>query len=273
MTPDKNSPIGVFDSGIGGLTVLKALTQNLPQESFVYFGDTARVPYGSKSDPIVKQFALQNCFFLMKHNVKFIVIACNTASSVALEFLQQRLSVPVIGVIEPGARAALAAGSDKTIGVIGTTATIASNAYQKTLKTLNPDAKIISRACPLFVPMVEEGLIDGEVPQVVIRHYLQNMQNIGSLILGCTHYPLLQKNIADYLGPDVAIIDSPSATAALVKSELLKLGLISDSRKYAALRFFASDISPGFVEQSRRFFGGSLPEVEKVEFEVADFWV
>jgi len=272
MTADKNSPIGVFDSGIGGLTVLKALTQTMPQESFIYFGDTARVPYGTKSDPVVKQFALQDCFFLLKHNVKFIVIACNTASSVALEFLQQRLSVPVIGVIEPGAKAALAAGKDNTIGVIGTTATIASGAYQKALTALNPHVKIISRACPLFVPMVEEGLTGGEVPQV-IRHYLKNMRNIGSLILGCTHYPLLQKNIADYLGPEVTIVDSPFATAAMVKNELFQRGLISDSRKYAALRFFASDVSPGFVEQSRRFFGGNLPEVEKVDFEVADFWV
>jgi len=266
-------PIGVFDSGIGGLTVLKALTEILPNESFVYFGDTARVPYGTKSDPVVKQFALQDSFFLLKYNVKFIVIACNTASSVALDFLQQRLSVPVIGVIEPGAKAAIASGSDKTIGIIGTTAAIASGAYQKALKTLKPDVKIIARPCPLFVPMIEEGLTDKNVVNAVIRHYLRDMREIGSLILGCTHYPLLQPAITDYLGSEITIIDSPAATATAVKEELSRRGLLESPASKAIIKFFASDISPGFVEQSRRFFGGELPKVEKVEFEVADFWV
>lgn len=268
-----SSPIGVFDSGIGGLTVLKALTELLPHESFVYFGDTARVPYGTKSDPVVKQFSLQDSFFLLKYDVKFIVVACNTASSVALDFLKQRLSVPLVGVIDPGAQAAVASTRDKPIGVIGTRATIASGAYQKALKALKPEVNIIAKACPLFVPMVEEGLTSGPVPSTVIEHYLHDFKNAGSLILGCTHYPLLQNLIAEYLGTKVLIIDSPRATSLVVEQELTEKGLLNTSGGKPYLKFFASDISPSFIEQSRRFFGGELPPVDKVEFEVADFWV
>jgi len=267
-----NAPIGVFDSGIGGLTVLKALTEALPHESFVYFGDTARVPYGTKSDPVVKQFALQDSFFLLKHHVKLIVVACNSASAVALEFLQQRLNLPVIGVIEPGAKAAVNTSGDKPVGVIGTGATISSGAYLRELKKLKPEIATVSIACPLFVPLVEEGLTDGPLAEKAVEHYLEPVKKAGSLILGCTHYPLLEKVIAEYLGPGVKIIDSPQATAETVKNELAVRGLLNEDGGQE-LKFFASDISPNFVEQSRRFFGGELPEVEKVEFEVADFWV
>ena len=267
-----NSPIGVFDSGIGGLTVLKALTEALPQESFVYFGDTARVPYGTKSDPVVKQFALQDSFFLLKFNVKLIVVACNSASAVALEFLQQRLNLPVIGVIEPGAKAAVKTTGDKPIGVIGTGATISSGAYIRELEKLKPGVDTLPIPCPLFVPLVEEGLTEGPIAEQAVKHYLAPIKEAGSLILGCTHYPLLEKIIAAYLGPEVEIIDSPQATADMVKNELAVRGLLNEGGK-REIEFFASDISPNFVEQSRRFFGGELPEVEKVEFEVADFWV
>ena len=268
----KNSPIGVFDSGIGGLTVLKALTETMPHESFIYFGDTARVPYGTKSDPVVKQFALQDSFFLLKYNVKLIVAACNTASAVALDFLRQRLSIPVIGVIEPGAKAAVDSCRDKPIGVIGTNATIASKSYQKHIKDLKPDVRVLAKSCPLFVPMIEEGLTNGAIPGMVVEHYLEELLEVGSLILGCTHYPLLQDSIAEYMGKEVEIIDSPRATAETVKNELAVRGMLKQDGE-PEIGFFASDISPGFLEQSRRFFGGNLPKVEKVEFEVADFWV
>ena len=271
------NPIGVFDSGIGGLTVLKALTGELPSESFVYFGDTARVPYGTKSEPVVKQFALQDSLFLLKHDVKLIVVACNSASSVALDFLKQRLALPVIGVIEPGAEAAAEAVSDKPVGIIGTNATIASGAYQRALKSLKPDIESIALPCPLFVPLVEEGLTTGEISKMLVGHYLKPLKEagVGALILGCTHYPLLKPAIAEYFGDEVIIIDSAAATARKVKDELAVRGMLSDKdqENSASIRFFASDISPGFVEQSRLFFGGELPPVEKVEFEVADFWV
>jgi len=269
------NPIGVFDSGIGGLTVLKALTDELPSESFVYFGDTARVPYGTKSEPVVKQFALQDSLFLLKHDVKLIVVACNSASSVALDFLKQRLALPVIGVIKPGAEAALDAAPDKPIGIIGTRATIASGAYQRALKSLKPDIEFTAQPCPLFVPLVEEGLTAGEIPKVVVEHYLHPLKEagIGALILGCTHYPLLKSIIAEYFGDEVIIIDSAAATAQKVKAELAVRGMLADEETSRSINFFASDISPGFVEQSRLFFGGELPQVEKVEFEVADFWV
>lgn len=268
----ENSPIGVFDSGIGGLTVLRALTETMPHESFIYFGDTARVPYGTKSGPVVKQFALQDSFFLLKYNVKLIVAACNTASAVALDFLCQRLSVPVIGVIEPGAKAAVDSCRDKPIGVIGTDATISSKSYQKHLRAMKPDVKVLVKPCPLFVPMIEEGLTKGKIPRMVVEHYLAELKEVGSLILGCTHYPLLQGAIADFMGAEVEIVDSPRATAETVKNELAVRGMLKQEGE-PEIGFFASDISPGFLEQSSRFFGGELPKVEKVEFEVADFWV
>jgi glutamate racemase len=269
-----HSPIGVFDSGIGGLTVLKALTEKLPSESFVYFGDTARVPYGTKSDPVVKQFALQDSLFLLKHDVKLIVVACNTASSVALDFLKQRLALPLIGVIEPGAKSAIEANPQKPVGIIGTRATIASGSYQRALKALKPDIEFIAQPCPLFVPLVEEGLTSGTLPLTVIEYYLQPLKEagIGNLILGCTHYPLLKPALEQYLGPEVAVIDASLATAQAVKDELETNGMLVREGR-GSISFYASDISPGFLEQSRRFFGGELPQVEKVEFEVADFWV
>jgi glutamate racemase len=269
-----SSYIGVFDSGIGGLTVLKALTEELPNESFIYFGDTARVPYGNKSDPVVKQFALQNSFFLMKHEVKLIVVACNTAAAVALEYLRQRLALPLIGVIEPGAKTAVEINPQNPVGIIGTRATIASGAYQNALKALKPDVDYVAQACPLFVPLVEEGLTSGRITATVVEHYLRPLKNvgIGSLILGCTHYPLLKEAIAKYVGEEITIVDSALSTAKAVREELIKSNLLNTGKK-EPLRFFVSDISPNFVEQTRRFFGGELPPVEKVEFEVADFWV
>ncbi len=267
-------PIGVFDSGIGGLTVLKALAEAMPGESFVYFGDTARVPYGTKSEPVIKQFSLQNSLFLLKHEVKYIVVACNSASAVALDFLQKRLSLPVMGVIEPGVKAALQVYRERPVGVIGTGATIKSGAYQRELRKLKPGIMVAAAACPLFVPLAEEGLTEGDIPRRVAEHYLAPLkaENVATLILGCTHYPLLKPVIADFMGADTAIIDSAVSTAEYVKAELAVRGLIEHSGG-GEIKFFASDISAEFSEVSRRFFGGELPAAEKVEFEVADFWV
>jgi len=272
---NNHKPIGVFDSGIGGLTVLRALKDELSDETFIYFGDTARVPYGAKSAPVVKQFSLQNSLFLLKQEVKLIVVACNSASATALTFLQERLSLPVIGVIAPGVRAALDAVKDESpIGIIGTRATINSGAYQRELSRLKPGVKFEAKACPLFVHLVEEGLVEGEIAQKVVEYYLKDLKNagIGALILGCTHYPLLQPAISAYLGSGVRIVDSAVSTARAVRAELEQRQMLN-SKGQGLGKIFASDISAGFAQLAERFFGEKLPPVEKVEFEVADFWV
>ena len=271
---NKYKNIGVFDSGIGGLTVLKALVEELPNESFVYFGDTARVPYGTKSAPVVKQFSLQNSLFLLKQEVKLIVVACNSASATALDFLQERLSLPILGVIIPGVKAASVEMDDGIVGILGTRATIDSGVYQKELLKLNPECRFIAKACPLFVPMVEEGLVTGDIPMKVIDHYLRDMKESGirTLILGCTHYPLLKDAIAEYMGSSVKIVDSAASTATEVRQELLANDILND-KPGGVRKLFASDVSSGFAEMAERFFGEGLPEVQKVEFEVADFWV
>ena len=254
--------------------MLKALVEAMPGESFIYFGDTARVPYGAKSEPVIKQFSLQNSLFLLKHEVKFIVVACNSASSVALDFLRDRLSLPLIGVIEPGVKAALEVCGEGPVGIIGTRATIRSGAYQNALKRLNPGIRAVAQACPLFVPLAEEGLTSGDIPARIAEYYLSPLkkEEITSLILGCTHYPLLKEVIAEYLGPGVKIVDSAVSTASQVKAELAVRGLIC-GEEGGSVKFYASDVSAGFMNLSRRFFSGELPPVEKVEFEVADFWV
>lgn len=272
--PIQEKPIGVFDSGVGGLTVLRALVKALPGESFVYFGDTARVPYGTKSPAVVRQFSLQNSLFLLKYDVKLIIVACNSASAMALDFLRKRLLVPAIGVIEPGVKAVLKESPISHIGIIGTRATIASGAYQKALKAAGYSGKIIVAYCPLFVPLIEEGMIWGKIPLEVAEYYLNPMkaEGIGALLLGCTHYPLLESVISQVMGKDVAIVDSARTTADEVKAELQRRNWLNLASK-GAVELFASDISPEIERQSRAFFGGDLPPVKKVEFEVADFWV
>jgi len=274
MSGDNSRPIGVFDSGIGGLTVLKALKEELPGESFIYFGDTARVPYGTKSPPVVKQFSLQNSLFLLKQEVKLIVVACNSASATALQFLRERLSLPIIGVIDPGVKAAIESIVDKPVGIIGTRATINSGAYQCEIIRLKPGTKYIAQPCPLFVPIVEEGLTSGPIAESIVELYLKNLKEagIGSLILGCTHYPLLKDIIQEYMGNNVGIVDSAKSTARDVSTELKKRNMLNENGD-GVRKIFASDISSGFEELAERFFGEKLPAVEKVEFEVADFWV
>ena len=208
-------PVGVFDSGIGGLTVAHEILRQLPAESLVYFGDTARVPYGPKSPDTVCRYSREISAFLRDQDVKAIVVACNTATAHALPMLRDELPIPVLGVVEPGARAAVRASAGGHIGVIGTAGTIRSGAYERAIRDLDPDARITTRACPLLVPLVEEGWIDHPVTQAVAREYVEPLveQGINALVLGCTHYPLLKRLLCGVLGPGVSLIDSAAETA------------------------------------------------------------
>jgi glutamate racemase len=262
--PDRR-PIGVFDSGIGGLTVLKELLGHLPGESFVYFGDTARVPYGNKSADTVRRFSRENVRLLLDRDVKMVVVACNTVSSEALPALQGEFSVPIVGVIEPGVRAAVAATRRRRIGVVGTSGTIRSGAYQTQIVERLPDAVVIPQACPLFVPLVEEGWIDTPVTRMVAREYLRVYEgsNIDALVLGCTHYPLLKPVIADVVGPAVALVDSAVETAREVVRLLADRG-IAGSGGTGEFHIVLSDTSPAFGEVAKRFLGRGVPDIELV---------
>lgn len=265
-------PIGIFDSGIGGLTVVREVFRRLPGESVVYFGDTARVPYGTKSPEVVRRFALQDILFLMRQEVKLLVAACHTVSSVALEGLNQEFHLPILGVVEPGVRAALKATSNNRIGVIGTRATVSSRTYETKLSAQREGVTVISRACPLFVPLAEEGWLEGDVVERIARIYLEPIrkERVDTLILGCTHYPLLKAVIRETMGPEVRVIDSAEETARLVGKRLNLIRMENDPGQRAEHRFFVSDIPDQFAEVGRRFLGEDLGRVERVDLESMD---
>jgi glutamate racemase len=246
-------PIGVFDSGVGGLTVVKALRDRLPNETVVYLGDTARVPYGPKSPETVQRYALELAQMLMQKNAKALVVACNTVSSVALPLLMRKFSVPVIGVIEPGARAALEATRNRHVGVIGTRATIRSGAYEKALRSTGNDVRVSSRACPLLVPLIEEGLLDDEVTDRVIVRYLEPLlaDEIDTLVLGCTHYPLLSGAIARALGREITIVDSAANCATAVQETLDRQSLGSPATERGELHVALTDSADNFLNVAR----------------------
>jgi glutamate racemase len=265
------SPIGIFDSGIGGLTVVREVIRELPDERIIYFGDTARVPYGPKSPETVRRYSREICEFLRSQDVKAIVIACNTATAHALPVLQRELPIPVIGVVEPGARAAVAASRRGELGVIGTAGTIGSGAYERAIKHIAPNAHIMARPCPLFVPLVEEGWLDTEPTRLIAREYLAPMKAAGvdTLVLGCTHYPLLKPLLAELLGPDVVLIDSAHETAAETARVLSTRALLAPTngkgwRRDAAPahRFVASDAPDHFLRLGQRFLGSAIECVE-----------
>lgn len=259
------APLGVFDSGIGGLTVARALFERLPQESVIYFGDTARVPYGPKSPETVRRYSAEILAYLLHRGVKAVVVACNTSTAHALGYLQDHSPVPVVGVIEPGARAAVAASKAGTIGVIGTAGTIASGAYERAIKARRPDARVHAQPCPLFVPLVEEGWFDHPATELIAREYLQPLRQAGvdALVLGCTHYPLLKPLLARVMGPDVTLVDSAEETAKAVTLELEKKGLLAAAGKHEHL-FVVSDDEPHFRKVGARFLGGRIQHVEVV---------
>jgi glutamate racemase len=265
-------PIGVFDSGIGGLTVVKELMEQLPYEDIVYLGDTARVPYGTKSESTVVRFTLENTIFLLKQEVKLIVIACNTASSIALGVTRKHFKIPIIGVILPGAKEAVYATLKKRIGVIGTPATIRSKAYDSEIKTLDPSIEVISCPAPLFVPLVEEGWFDENVTFQVAKKYLSPLKKFGvdTLILGCTHYPLLKSVIKKVMGKDVVLVDSAKQVACEVKEILANQGMLSSKRKRSDIRrvFYVTDAPQNFSKLAERFLGYPLSDVRKAEYYV-----
>src|SRR5712692_2198675 len=224
-------PIGIFDSGVGGLTVYRTLHEHLPNERFVYLGDTARVPYGTKSLQTVERYAVENSQFLAARGIKLLVVACNTASALALPAIRQALKIDVVGVIGPGARAAVAGSSGRRIGVIATESTVQSGAYTQAIEKADPNASVIERGCPLFVPLAEEGWAGEEVARTVAETYLKDLRSsIDTLVLGCTHYPILKSVIQESVGAQVELIDSGEATAREVKSLLKEKGLAGADR-------------------------------------------
>ena len=261
-----SDPIGLFDSGIGGLTVLHEIIAKLPRENTVYLGDTARSPYGTKSVETVLRYSFENADFLLQKRVKLVVVACNTSTAIALGPLQSELPVPVIGVIEPGARGAIKKTRNKRVGVIGTEATIMSGAYTEALKRLDRDVEVYSRACPLFVPLVEEGWLDNEVVDRTVESYLAGFKRSGidTLILGCTHYPLLKKAIRRFMGRDVRLVDSAEETAGEV-SRLLKEKALERERGKGAASFFVTDVPDRFIKVGRRFMGERVDSAVRIE--------
>ena len=261
--------IGIFDSGVGGLTVLREIMQALPQEDTLYFGDTARVPYGTKSPETVTRYAGEIAAFLVKRDIKLLVVACNTVSAVALPTLKRQLSIPVVGVIEPGARRAAEVTRSGRIGVIGTAGTIRSSAYTRAIKRLMPDAEVLTRACPLFVPLAEEGWVDNQVARLTAQTYLQELKEsaVDTLVLGCTHYPLLKTMIADVMGPGVTLVDSAEETARTVAAILADKRLLRPVSEKGNHNYYVSDIPAGFVRVGNRFLGGKLGDVFQVSLD------
>jgi glutamate racemase len=259
-------PIGVFDSGIGGLTVVRALHQHLPHENIVYFGDTARVPYGPKSPLVVREYAAQDTEFLLGHDVKMMVVACNTVSAVAIDIVMKKAGVPTVGMILPGAAAAAAASTRRRIGVIGTVATVHSGAYAHALRQIDGAIQTFSQPCPLFVPLAEEGWIDHKVTQMVAKEYLfpLKLEKIDTLILGCTHYPVLRSAIQGAVDPRVTLIDSGEAAAGEVERVLDREGLRNPSTHTPNLQFFVSDLPAKFSEVGERFLGQRMGRVHRV---------
>lgn len=266
MVDTRTAPIGVFDSGIGGLTVAAELRRQLPSESILYFGDTARLPYGPKSPETVLRYSREISRYILDQGMKALVIACNTATAHALPALRRELPVPVIGVIEPGARAAVRAGSGAVIGVIGTRGTIASRAYEAAIGRLDPAAVVMATACPLFVPLVEEGWTDTPAAELIAREYMLPLQKAGvrTLVLGCTHYPLLKPLLARVLGPAVNLIDSAEETASETRLLLDEGGLRAPEGNVPRDRFVASDDPRQFLEIGQRFLGSAIDRVESV---------
>lgn len=260
----RSAPVGVFDSGIGGLTVAHEVIKQLPHESVLYFGDTARVPYGPKSPDTVRRYSREIADFLRDQGVKSIVIACNTATAHALTALREQFDMPVIGVVEPGARAAVAVTTRGRIGVIGTVGTIKSGAYERAIRAIDSDVFIAARACPLFVPLVEEGWTDHDATRLVAREYLEPLiaADIDTLVLGCTHYPLLKPLLREVLGPDVRLIDSAEETAAETARTLAAANLTASGAAHPTYRFVASDDPLQFLQLGQRFLGDAIEGVE-----------
>jgi glutamate racemase len=265
MSDTAQDPVGVFDSGLGGLTVVKELVQHLPNERIVYFGDTARVPYGTKSAETIIRYSREIVRALLKHKVKMVVVACNTASSLALDVLKKEFDVPVLGVIEPGAKKAAGVTRNKKVGIIATSSTVKSGKYAKKIMQIDRRINVTSRPCPLFVPLVEEGWFDHPVTYEVAREYLNEMKKnkIDTLILGCTHYPLLKDVLHEVMGPRVQLVDSAREVALEVKEELAKRRLLRTHLGPCRHMFIVTDEPKQFMRLASRFLGGGVKNVRR----------
>lgn len=260
-------PVGIFDSGIGGLTVLKELISVLPNEGTLYLGDTARVPYGIRSPETVTRYSFENTRFLFSVGIKLLVVACNTVSSISIDAIRKSVDIPVIGVIEPGARAAVAATRNNRVGVIGTDATVRSGSYTRAIKAVSDSVEVFNLPCPLFVPLVEEGWTEGAVVELTAERYLHEMKNKGidTLVLGCTHYPLLKGILSEIMGQGVVLIDSAVETARDIKSALEDLSLLRDCRDGVRREFYVTDSPERFVAVGERFLGRRIDNINKIE--------
>jgi glutamate racemase len=262
-----SSPIGVFDSGIGGLTVVREILKRLPNENLIYLGDTARVPYGTKSSRTVIAYSESNARFLISKDIKLLVVACNTASAVALPGLRWDFEIPIIGVIEPGGRKAARITKTGKVGVIGTPSTIKSGAYKKVIENIAPEIKVYSKACPLFVPLAEEGWTDGEIAELTAKKYLESLKESGIdvLILGCTHYPLLKSTIQKIIGDGVTLVDSAEETALEIERILKENNISNEISISAQKEFYLTDVSETFISVAGRFLGEKIERVEQVD--------
>ena len=271
MKIDRNAPVGVFDSGVGGLTVAREIMRNLPSEKIVYFGDTARVPYGSKSRETVIRYSQQIIRFLQEQQVKAIVIACNTASAFALDTVKENLDIPVLGVIESGTKVAAAETKNKRVGVIGTTGTVGSGIHEMFLKKQDPEITVIGKACPLFVPLVEEGWLHDPVTVEVTRRYLSELEEKGidTLILGCTHYPLLRSTIREVMGEGVRLVNPAYETALELLELLTKEDLLSREKEQEEFpyRFYVSDLADKFKDFANSILPYDVEMTQKIDIE------
>ena len=256
-------PIGIFDSGVGGLTVFKAIRNKIPGDEIIYFGDTARVPYGPKSDNTIKEFSLQNARFLLHHNVKIIIIACNTSSAIALDYLQSKISIPIIGVIEPGAATAVKSTKSSTIGIIGTEGTIRSKAYEQAILHLDKQARVFSKACPLLVSLAEEGWEKHITTKMIVEEYLRELidKGIDTLVLGCTHYPILKEVIQKVVGEDIFLVDSAEA----ISEKLTDILNIHNAISAGENKFYVSDNEEKFKKIANRILNTNITSLVKVK--------
>lgn len=260
-------PIGIFDSGIGGLTVLKEILKQVPYENTIYLGDTARVPYGIRSPETVTRYSFENTRFLISQGIKFLVVACNTSSSISLADLKKKFSLPITGVIEPGARAAVSQTRTGKIAVIGTEAAIKSRAYAKTIKAFDDSIEVTEIACPLFVPLVEEGWTEGDIAGLVAEKYLSTIKgtDIDTLVLGCTHYPMLKNVIGQVLGQGVTLIDSGVETAREVRQILVANAIMRRNSKDSQRKFFVTDSPEKFISTGEKFLRHKITHISKIE--------
>jgi glutamate racemase len=265
-----NRPIGVFDSGLGGLTAVKELMYQLPNESIVYFGDTGRVPYGTRSNETITKYVFQDVRFLLNFDIKLIIIACGTASSVALEAVKKEFDIPIIGVVQSAAAKAVKVSTQKNIGIIGTQGTINSGSYERKIKQIDHLAATFAKACPLFVPLVENGYLDHEVTRLIAQEYLQPLKekHVDTIIMGCTHYPLLKRTIADIMGENVNLIDPGAETAKYVKKLLKEKDMLAEAGAKPKYKYFVSDSIESFSKLGSLFLEKKINEsVEKIDIE------